>query len=193
MATTEPLTGATIYQQTDTASTGQHLGDVVTDLAPYTVPRFATTSARDTAFSAFVAAGGTIANGMTCWCDSPGSYYERQSGAWVPRARVIYQDNALDGSSVPAGARLVRLRRSYTTTVGNTGGGFNVPFGFGFTKLMAVALWPGDDVGPLGFIVPVGRNHTLSTGHGVAYQPNGTYVPNGQLIRVEVDVVGYIL
>lgn len=83
MATSDPLTGATIYQQTDVATTGTHLGDVVTDLAPYTVPRFASAAARDTAYASWVTAGGTMANGMlSVTTDSAGGLWVRKSGAW---------------------------------------------------------------------------------------------------------------
>lgn len=66
MADVEPLTGATIYEQTDAALGGQQIGDVVTDLAPYTVPRFASSAARDTAYAAHVSAGGSLDTGMVC-------------------------------------------------------------------------------------------------------------------------------
>lgn len=85
MAAVEPLTGATVYQQTDAALGGQQLGDVVTDLAPFTVPRFATTAARDTAYASYVSGGGTIVDGMSCWCDSPGSFFDRIGGVWRQR------------------------------------------------------------------------------------------------------------
>lgn len=42
------------------------------------VARFATTTARDAAITAPV-------NGMTVWCDSPGTYYDRVGGAWLQR------------------------------------------------------------------------------------------------------------
>lgn len=193
MATTDPLIGATVYNNSDPALGGQQIGDVVSDIVPFVNFRFTSTSTRDSALAAFVAAGGVIEDGMTCWCDSPGSYYDRQFGAWVPRARVIYNTLATDGTTVPATARLVRISRSDTPTVSNTAGAFNISFGFTFTKLMMINLNPGDDAGNLGFIVPHGVNHTLTTAQGIAYTPAGALVPNGTLIRVNVDVIGYIL
>lgn len=192
MSTTEPLIGATIYANSDPALGGQQLGDVANDIVPYTTPRFTSTSTRDTAYASYVAAGGVIKNGMVCWCDTPGSYYDRVGGVWKPRANVTYNTVALDGTTVPSTAQIVRVRTSQITTVTNTGGGFQALFGFSFTKVMAVAMWPGDNIGPLGIVVPIAANHTLSSGGGAAYQLGGAVVPNGQTIRVEVDAVGYI-
>ena len=192
MATTDPLIGVTIYDNNDPALGGQQLGVVASGIRSFTIPRFTSTSTRDSQFATWVAAGGVIKDGMTCWCDTPGSYYDRQSGVWVPRAKTEYGTLAIDGTTVPTTARLVRVRQSKVITVSNTSGGISVPFGFSFTKLMAVALWPGDSAGNLGFIVPITANHTLSTGNGQAFQPGGAVVPNGTVIRVEVDAVGYI-
>lgn len=112
---------------------------------------------------------------------------------WVRHTELETNPTALDGSAIPASARKVNVVASYITTVGNTAGGFNVQFGFTFTKLIAVKLTPGDRVGGLGFIVPVPANFTTSSAHGVAYQPGGAPVPINSTIRVEVNAVGYVL
>lgn len=83
MATVEPLTGATVYEQTDAALGGQQLGDVVRDVAPFTVPRHSSAATRDTAYASFVSGGGTMANGMvSTTTDAAGGLWLRKSGAW---------------------------------------------------------------------------------------------------------------
>lgn len=193
MVAIEPLTGARIPEQSDGPLGGLQTGNAVKDLASFSVPRFATLSERDAKYAAFVVAGGVIKNGMICWADTPGCFYDRIGGVWKPRADVVYNTTALDNTAVPATARIVRVATSSIVTVSNAGGGFQVPFGFSFTKLMSVRLAPGDRIGPLGFVVPVPENHTIASAGGVAYQPGGAVVPNGQNIRVEVDAIGYVL
>lgn len=105
MATSDPLTGATIYDQNDQALGGQQLGDVVTDLRPFVHPRFASTAARDTAFASFVAAGGTIANGMECYTsDAGGGTWTRVGGAWVltrPTVPPRFRGRRVNNQSIP--------------------------------------------------------------------------------------------
>lgn len=71
------------------------------------VPRFATQAARNTAATAFVAAGGALADGMLSWTDDSGLWL-RRGGAWViidPKTalvmraqRTINTDNFGSGS-----------------------------------------------------------------------------------------------
>jgi len=57
MATTEPLSGVTVYQQTDQALGGQQMGEIVNELGPLLALKYTTTGARDAAFNAWIAAG----------------------------------------------------------------------------------------------------------------------------------------
>lgn len=193
MSTTEPLTGATVYNNNDQALGGQQIGDVVGDLTPFVIPRFTTIAARDSAYASYVAGGGVIKNGMTCWSDAPGTYYDRIAGAWVPRPVQIYNTTDLDSIAVPATARIVRIEKSAIVTIFNGGGGFAVPFGFTYTKLMSVRMMPGDSASGLGMTVPIVANHSLTEAQGKAIKPDNTPVPTATNIRVELTAIGYIL
>jgi len=57
MATTEPLSGVVVYQQTDQALGGQQMGEIVNEFGPLLNLRYATTGARDAAFNSWIAAG----------------------------------------------------------------------------------------------------------------------------------------
>lgn len=83
MAGTDPLTGARLGDMNDGPLGGLYLAEVVDDLSSFTIPRFATVADRDTAYQAWVTAGHTMVDGMTCWCDVPGARYERVGGEWV--------------------------------------------------------------------------------------------------------------
>lgn len=87
MASIEPLTGATIYDNSDAALGGQQSGDVVTDLAPFTIPYFATNAVRDTKFAAWVAAGNTMRNGLHCNVAGHDQVY--RDGKWRPVGPAI--------------------------------------------------------------------------------------------------------
>ena len=87
---TDPLTASRYPDSTDSPNVAQYIQNAVMDLSDNTIPRFATTTARDSAYSAYVSAGGAMANGMTCWCDSPGAYFDRIGGAWVQRGVTKY-------------------------------------------------------------------------------------------------------
>lgn len=121
MATTEPLTGVTVQDQSDAATGGQQVGNVAKTLARFTVPRFASTAARDTAYSAMVSGGGTMADGMLC--SAAGVPYRRIGGAWrINRPRVISRTAVLGSSS---GAILAggSAETGATTGATLTGGG----------------------------------------------------------------------
>lgn len=184
MATT-PINALRYAGGTD-APNGPSLGqNLALDLDTRIVARFASTAARDSAIPAPI-------NGMVVWCDSPGCYFDRVAGAWVPRAQFVTGTVTLFGGSVPSQARLVHLRKSVLTNVSNAAGGFNAAFGITFAGLIAVGMASGDGAPGSNVVVPLANNHTLSTGGGAAYQGNGTAVANGTQIRVELDVVGYM-
>lgn len=66
MATTEPLTGARVPDQSDGPLGGLQITNAITDLAPHTIPSFANATARDAAYAAWVAAGGTMSHRLHC-------------------------------------------------------------------------------------------------------------------------------
>ncbi|MCU1617206.1 MAG: hypothetical protein JWO98_4746 [Frankiales bacterium] len=79
---TEPLTGAPYPDLNHDANIAQIVQDAVTGLADATYAGpFATTTARDTAFAAWVAAGNTMRDGLHCHVTGTGDQVYL-SGAW---------------------------------------------------------------------------------------------------------------
>jgi hypothetical protein len=71
LATTEPLTGVTVQDQSDAATGGAQIGNLAKRIAGFTVPRFTSTTTRDAAYSSFVSGGGAMADGMMCTVPVP--------------------------------------------------------------------------------------------------------------------------
>lgn len=99
MATTEPLTSITVQDQSDAATGGTQVGNLAKALVKFVVTRYATTGARDTAYTNWVAAGGTMADGMLT--SAAGVPYRRISGTWrINRQRVFNRPVAGLGAGV---------------------------------------------------------------------------------------------
>lgn len=77
---TEPLTGARLPFDSDAPLGGTQISRAITDLASFTNPRFDSSAARDAAYSAFVARGGVMKDGMQCAVGSV--QYARAGGTW---------------------------------------------------------------------------------------------------------------
>lgn len=100
MATTDPLTGLTIQDQSDPAQGGFEIGRLLTGLAPYSIPRFATATLRD---NAYTAAGVSLQDGMCCYVG--GRFLERRSGVWTKiggPVELLYENGNAGGSGVVA-------------------------------------------------------------------------------------------
>jgi hypothetical protein len=76
----EPLTNARIPEQSDGPLGGLQIGYAVKDLAKFTIPRYATSAARDTAFAAWVTQGGVMTSGL--YSDVNGNIEVYRSGTW---------------------------------------------------------------------------------------------------------------
>jgi hypothetical protein len=83
MASTEPLSGVTVYDQNDQALGGQQMGTLATQLGPLLNLRYTTTGARDQAFAAWVAKGNTIPTGASVYVGSREYVY---NGGWQAQA-----------------------------------------------------------------------------------------------------------
>lgn len=81
MATTEPLTGARIPSDSDSPLGGTAIARAIQDLADETVPSFATSGARDTAYANWVASGKTMRDGLCCVVG--GQFQMYRSGSWT--------------------------------------------------------------------------------------------------------------
>lgn len=99
---TDPLTGSRYPSSSAAPNVAQDIQNAVIDLADNTVPRFASTAARDTAYSAMVSAGGVMADGMQCTVN--GVPYRRINGTWRQDSgpRIIYRSTT-PNSTIAAG------------------------------------------------------------------------------------------
>jgi hypothetical protein len=79
---TDPLTGARYPDSTDSATLWDKIQNAVNDLSGMSVPRFTSTTARDTAYSNWVAAGHTMTDGLEC--NVSGTHYIYRSATWRP-------------------------------------------------------------------------------------------------------------
>jgi hypothetical protein len=87
MATT-PLTASRYPISSDSANIAQYFANLALDLDDNAIPRFTTTTARDSAYSSWVTLGGTMDNGMRCSVN--GVPYRRINGTWrVDQTRVF--------------------------------------------------------------------------------------------------------
>lgn len=101
-----PLTNTRIPDSTYTADIADIVHKAIYDLEGNTCPRFTTTTARDAAYSAWVAAGYTLADGRECYTDDAG-FWDHTGGAWVlrtspPKLRLTATSDATATSTLHA-------------------------------------------------------------------------------------------
>lgn len=77
-----PLTNTRIPDTTYATNVPTDIRNAIYDLEVAGTPRFTTVSARDTAYSNWIAAGGVLSDGRRCYTDDAG-YWRRVGGAWV--------------------------------------------------------------------------------------------------------------
>lgn len=82
MSGTDPLTGARYPTSGDAAAIATYFQNLANDLSDNTIPVFASTSARDTAFTAWVAQGNSMHDGLHCFVTGLGDQTYVNS-AWV--------------------------------------------------------------------------------------------------------------
>jgi len=99
MATTEPLTKARLMQDSDAPLAGTGISNLGSDLASFTLPRFASATARDTAYNAWVAAGRTMVDGLRCVV--AGYEMVRLGGAWRYAGGVVTVPNRAARDTLP--------------------------------------------------------------------------------------------
>lgn len=85
---TDPLTGARYPDSTDAPNVSQFIQEAVNDLSDQVVPRFTTAAARDSAYTAWVAAGNTMTNGLVC---TVGGELQCYRGAWKTQGGTLYR------------------------------------------------------------------------------------------------------
>lgn len=115
---TETLTGARIPDLSYAPDISQ-LGISVRDIAGNTIPRFASTSARDTAYAAYVAQGYTLSAGMLCAV--AGVAYRYSGTTWVQMGRDTTVGDGFLGAQT-----LITTTTTWTdvaTVVGTSTGG----------------------------------------------------------------------
>jgi hypothetical protein len=94
---TDPLTASRYPASSDAPNVNQHIQNAVMDLSDNTIPRFSSTATRDTAYSAWVAAGNTMVAGLFCWVTGTG-LMEYSGTAWAVFAP---SPTTLGGASSP--------------------------------------------------------------------------------------------
>jgi hypothetical protein len=156
-----PLTNTRIPDSTYTTNPPQDIHNAVYDLEVNGCPRFTTTTARDAAYSAWVAAGNTLANGRSCWTDDSG-FWDRIGGAWLlrlaqPTSGILSLTSgwaAYPGYHVPLWDLDSTGRVSLRGAVKRTGADFVLAAGgsgFQFATLPA-GLAPATSVSPLTWV-----------------------------------------
>lgn len=85
---TEPLTGSRYPDANASPNVPQDIQNAVWDLSDNTIPRFATSAERDTAYASWVTGGGVMQAGLTCFLISPGCY-ERYNGTTWKRLSLL--------------------------------------------------------------------------------------------------------
>jgi hypothetical protein len=77
----DALTGSRYPSSTDAPNIPQHIQNAVFDLADNTIPRFTSTTARNTAYSTWVTQGGVMTEGLYCHVNGLGLMVY-SGGAW---------------------------------------------------------------------------------------------------------------
>lgn len=81
---TDPLTGSRYPVSGDAPTIWTYIENAVKDLSDNTFPRFASTTARDTAFASWVGAGNAMTSGLHCHVTGIGDQvYSTSAGAWL--------------------------------------------------------------------------------------------------------------
>ena len=103
---TDPLTAARYPDSTDVPNVAQFIQNAVNDLSDQSVPRFASSAARDSAFTAWVAAGNTMTNGLMAVTSGQLQMY---SGTWQPVMQIKYRRIAATASGTLASGATVNI------------------------------------------------------------------------------------
>lgn len=93
----EPLTGARYPVSSDPANIAQYFQNLAFDLGGSAIPRFATTVARNTAYSTWVAAGGVLTDGMVSYITNQDQLHVYENGSW----RFLAYKGAVSGANAP--------------------------------------------------------------------------------------------
>jgi hypothetical protein len=124
---TTPLTGSRYPVSTDAPSIAQYFANLALDLDDNTIPRFTTTTARDTAYSSWVTLGGTMADGLKCSVN--GVPYRRIGGTWrIDRQRAFYRSVSLTGGvgTIISGGSVETGVTSGASLTGGSGNSFTL-------------------------------------------------------------------
>lgn len=148
MATVEPLTGATLPEETDAPQGGLQIARAANGIVPMTVPRYPSTGARDQAFAAWVQQGNQMTDWLLCTVTGVG-LQAFLSGKWQtvldgsPLSRpfgVVYGSGTQNvGNGVPTPLSLTSVQTAQGMTA--TGGGLraNIP---GWYMVSGMVSWP---------------------------------------------------
>lgn len=134
MSTTSPVNGLPLPDDNSPNDPPLHFLGFSNVLDSRVPGRFATTSARDAAWSAWQTAnsGAPIPNGSVAWCDSPGYFFDRIGGAWVARThpRLINAFAPVYGSLPSSYLPLMQAGTASMITNASAVGSFDWPVSF---------------------------------------------------------------
>lgn len=124
--------------------------------------------------------------GDQIFVDSQGQVYAWDGTRWR---------NGAAGDAIPSGSTsgsvVTGRTGSSTATVGAAGRAL-ISIGPAFSANSFIAMGTaGSTGGSLASVVADPSNHTLSTAAFICYQPSGSLVTNGQVVRINWSVVGY--
>jgi hypothetical protein len=118
---TDPLTASRIPAGSDSPNIAQFFNNAVFDLADDTIPTFATETARNTAYTSWVTAGGAMRDGLRCYITGLDTFQVYESGAW----RFWKYAGPISSANTPA-AHITRSGQVIGVAVATTISGWTV-------------------------------------------------------------------
>lgn len=113
MASVDPLSGLTVYDQNDAATGGAEIGAVTKGVAPLLHLIFTNTADRDAKVGSWVAAGGALRKGMRCYTQSEDQewYYTGAAWTWPKQAKgeLAYVVRTTGAGPVPSSSGYVSV------------------------------------------------------------------------------------
>ena len=184
------LMGLVTSDNTQAPLGGSQIDAAIDALEPFTVTRWATSTARDTALPA-----GSRKAGMVSFCATVG-YLETiltDGGSWVPlatRDTFSGSEPVLAGSAPPAGK--LKIRREGTSVLTVQSGSFvTLSFPAYANGLVTAIPSVGDVASDLGMCIISNASTTLSSINVVVRTYAGATIAAGNIVRINWLTVGW--
>jgi len=144
---TDPLTASRYPSLSSAVNVPQDIQNAVYDLSDNTIPYFTSTTARTSAYSAWVSSGGVMRNGLYCHVNGLGlCRYNAGTAAWQDSSQPATLPVLTNWSSVNTGEQTATYWRDYKNVVyvsgsvkntGGAGGGYTPGTSISFATLPA--------------------------------------------------------